>query len=255
MSYRVLILFLVTAVPVVGAAAPVRVAVFKDSGVGRSSDNLIAALKSAANGKFEVTRLTAEEIRSGKLVDVDVLVHPGGSGSKQGKALGEAGRQAVRKYVSEGGGLLGVCGGAYLATNDYSWSLNLIDAKVVDRKHWARGNGTVTLQLSPQGSEFFRHDDGEMTIHYAQGPLLARREWDDPEVPDYESLAIFSTEIAKNGAPVGVMAGTSAAIRCEYGKGRVFCFSPHPELTDGRHHLIPLVVNWLAARKQSVATP
>jgi len=254
-SFRVLILLLVSAVPAIGADAPVRVAVFKDSGVGRSSDNLIDTLKSAADGKFEVTRLAAEEIRGGKLVNVDVLVHPGGSGSKQGKALGEEGRQAVRKYVSEGGGLLGVCGGAYLATNDYSWSLNLIDAKVVDRRHWARGSGTVTLQLSPNGSEFFQHDGNEMAIHYAQGSLLARREWDDPEVPDYESLAIFATEIEKNGAPAGVMAGTSAAVRCEYGKGRVFCFSPHPELTDGRHQLIPLVVTWLAARKQSVETP
>jgi hypothetical protein len=133
--------------------------------------------------------------------------------------------------------------------------LNLIDAKVVDRKHWARGNGTVTLRLSPAGSEFFQHDGNEMSIHYAQGPLLARREWDDPEVPDYESLAIYETEIAKNGAPLGVMAGTSAAVRCEYGNGRVFCFSPHPELTDGLHHLIPLVVKWLAERKPPVETP
>lgn len=93
-----------------------------------------------------------------------------------------------------------------------------------------------------------------MSIHYAQGPLLARREWDDPEVPDYESLAIYGTEIAKKGAPQGVMVGTSAAVRCEYGNGRVFCFSPHPELTDGLHHLIPLAVKWLAARKTHVET-
>ena len=67
--------------------------------------------------------------------------------------------------------------------------------------------------------------------------------------PDYESLAIFETEIAKNGAPRGVMAGTSAAVRSHFGKGRVFCFSPHPELTDGLHHLIPLAVQWLAAQQ------
>jgi len=255
MSFRILVLLLITAASASGNDAPIRVAVFQGAGVGASSEDLIGALKQAADEKFEVVRLTAKEIRDGKLVNVDVLVHPGGSGSKQGKALGEEGRRVVRKYVSEGGGLLGVCGGAYLATNDYTWSLNLIDAKVLDRKHWARGNGTVTLKLSPKGSEFFRHDGDEMVIHYAQGPLLARREWDDPEVPDYESLAIFATEIAKNGAPAGVMAGTSAAVRCEYGNGRVFCFSPHPELTDGRHHLIPLVVTWLAARKQSVETP
>lgn len=248
-SIRILILLSVMAIPAFGADVPIRVAVFKDSGVGTSSENLIAALKSATDGKFEIIRISAEEIRQDKLRAVDVLVHPGGSGSKQGKALGETGRDAVREYVREGGGVLGVCGGAYLATNDYSWSLNLIDAKVLDRKHWARGTGTVTLQLSPKGAEFFQHDGDEMSIHYGQGPLLARREWDDPGVPDYESLAIYASEIAKNGAPNGVMTGTSAAVRCEFGNGRVFCFSPHPELTAGQHHLIPLAVNWLAARK------
>lgn len=254
MSFRVLILFLVSAVPALGADTPVRVAVFKGAGVGSSSENLIEALKSAAGGNFEVSRITGEEIRGGQLATVDVLVQPGGSGSRQGKSLGESGCAAVRKYVREGGGYLGVCGGAYLATNDYSWSLKLIDAKVLDRKHWARGTGTVTLQLSPQGSDFFEHNGREMAIYYGQGPLLARREWDDPEVPDYESLAIYATEIAKNGAPQGVMAGTSAAVRCEYGNGRVFCFSPHPELTQGLHHLIPLAVNWLAAWKPPVET-
>lgn len=120
MSIRILVLVLIAGLPAYGDDVPVRVAVFQGDGVGSSSENLITALKSAPAGKFEIVRLTAKEIRSGKLADVDVLVQPGGSGSKQGKALGEQGRQAIRKYVSEGGGLLGVCGGAYLATNDYS---------------------------------------------------------------------------------------------------------------------------------------
>jgi glutamine amidotransferase-like uncharacterized protein len=248
MNFRVLLLLLITATPIFGEDAPVRVAVFQGTGVGPSADKLIATLQAAATGPFEITRLTAEAIRSGKLADVDVLVHPGGSGSKQGNDLGKEGRLAVRQFVKEGGGYLGVCGGAYLATNDYPWSLNLIDAKVVDKSHWARGSGTVTLQLSPEGSKFLRHHKREMAIHYAQGPLLARREWGSRDVPDYESLAIYATEIAKNGAPRGIMARTSAVVRCEFGYGRVFCFSPHPELTDGLHHLIPLSVQWLARR-------
>jgi glutamine amidotransferase-like uncharacterized protein len=152
----------------------------------------------------------------------------------------------VRDFVREGGGFLGVCAGAYLATNDYAWSLNLIDAKVVDRRHWARGKGTVTLQLSPAASAFFSHEGDTMDIHYAQGPLLGRREWDDEHVPDYESLAIYATEIAENGAPRGIMPGTSAMVRARYGTGRVFCSSPHPELTEGLEYLIPLAVKWLA---------
>ena len=247
MIVRMLILGLVIASPALGDEARIRVAVFQGTGVGPSSEKLITALTSESDGKFEILRVTADEIRDGGLADVDVLVQPGGSGSKQGNTLGEAGRLAVRDYVRAGGGYLGVCGGAYLATNDYDWSLNLIDAKVVDRRHWARGNGTVTLRLSASGAKFFQCGEGEMAIHYAQGPLLARREWNDDDVPDYESLAIFETEIAKNG---GVMAGTSAAVRSHFGKGRVFCFSPHPELTDGLHHLIPLAVQWLAVQEQ-----
>lgn len=232
----------------------IRVAVFDGSGVGPSSKKLIAALKEGSSDRYEVGRVTVDEIAAGELAEFDVLVHPGGSGGKQGRALGEDGRSAVRNFVRDGGGFLGVCAGAYLATNDYSWSLGLIDAKVVDRKHWARGNGQVDLELSEQGVGFFGLDEPTAEIHYAQGPLLGRREWDDPEVPDYESLAIYSSEIAEKGAPAGVMKGTSAAVRCAFGDGRVFCFGPHPELTDGLEHWIPVVVEWLADERHATTT-
>lgn len=244
-----LLLLLLLPIGLLAQEKPVRVAIFDGDGVGPSALPLIAAIEKAKEHPFQITRITAAEIQSGKLAEVDVLVHPGGSGGGQGKALGEGGRKAVRDFVNQGGGYLGVCGGAYLATNDYEWSLNLIDAKVVDKKHWARGNGDVQVQLSKEATALFAHSEKEMTIHYAQGPLLARPEWDDPDVPNYESLAIFKTEIALKGAPQGVMVRTSAAVRAQYGKGRVFCFSPHPELTDGLHHLIPLTVRWAAGKE------
>ena len=230
-------------------ADPIKVAVFNGEGVGKSCTNLITALTKSGNTDFKLTRITTPEILDGRLSQVDVLIHSGGSGSKQGNDLGEEGRKIVRQYIDQGGGFLGVCAGAYLATNDYSWSLNLIDAKVLDRKHWARGMGTVQLELSPSGQKLFQTAESTLDIYYGQGPLLARREWDDPKTPDYESLAIYASEIAKNGAPSGIMKGTSAAVRCKYGKGKVFCFSAHPELTDGLQHLIPTVVNWLADDK------
>lgn len=226
---------------------PVRVAVFlAEKGVGPSANDLIDALKSSNDQNIEISRITSEEIRNGKLKSVNVLVHPGGSGGGQGRDLDTLGRKAVREFIRNGGGYLGVCAGAYLATNEYPWSLNLIDAKVVDRKHWARGKGMVVIEFSPEGADFFNYEFDEMMIYYGQGPLLARREWDDPEVPDYESLALYSTEIAEKEAPEGIMVGNSAIVRTEYGKGRVFCFSPHPEMTDGLAYMIPMAVKWLA---------
>jgi glutamine amidotransferase-like uncharacterized protein len=242
---RLLCTFVLLLITSVASTAPIKVAVFEGDGVGKSCTNLLTILDNSSKIQLEVSRVTTADIVAGKLDEFDVLIHPGGSGSKQGNDLGEDGRQQVRQFVSQGGGFLGVCAGAYLATNDYTWSLNLIDAKVVDRKHWARGTGTVQLELSPSGQDLFKAKSSELEIFYGQGPLLARREWDDPKIPDYESLAIYGSEIAKNGAPNGIMKGTSAAVRCDYGKGRVFCFSAHPELTEGLHYLIPTVVQWL----------
>lgn len=115
----------------------VRIAVFKGKGVGLSVKQVLQTLDHSENN-WTVSRITAEQIRSGELDAIDVLIHPGGSGRGQARALGEAGREKIRNYISDGGGYLGICAGSYLATNDYSWSLNLIDAKVVDRRHWNR---------------------------------------------------------------------------------------------------------------------
>ena len=50
------------------------------------------------------------------------------------------------------------------------------------------------------------------------------------------------------------MARTSAAVRAQYGKGRVFISSPHPENTPGLEHLIPRGILW-AAGKAGTPTP
>lgn len=143
----------------------IRIAVYSDVGVGRSVGNLLSVLERA--DRLHVEKVAAEEVRNGALDGFAVLIHPGGSGSKQGKQLGEEGREAVRSFVRRGGGFLGICAGAYLAS------------------------------------------------------------------ADYVLLGAYETEIAKNGAPSGVMIGTTAIAAGTFGRGKVVCFSPHPEKTDG----------------------
>ena len=207
----------------------VRVAVYTGGGTGKSKVNLLMALRSFPS--LQVTEVTAEQIQSGKLKQFDVVCHPGGSGSAQAKALGEEGKLAIRDFVGQGGGFVGFCAGAYLATNDYSWSLGILDAKVVDKKHWARGMGHVTLTMTPRGKALLEVTQPTLEIYYGQGPLLLPNE--DPDTPDYLPLATYKTEIARNGAPEGVMPGTTAIAIGTFGDGRVFCFSPHPEKTGG----------------------
>lgn len=218
----------------------IRVALYSDTGAGKSVDDAHDVLRSDL--RFRVTKLKAKDIQSGRLADFDILVMPGGSGSKQGKALGEEGRQQIRKFVSGGKLYVGVCAGAYLATCDYPWSLHILDAKVIDRKHWARGFGDVELSLTRTGREALGIDRDRCTIYYHQGPLLAPAQ--NADVDDYQPLATFAGEIAKNGAPEGVMKGTTAVAAGTFGKGRVLCFSPHPEKTKGLTRTLLRAIHW-----------
>ena len=234
---------------------PIRVAVYQGPGAGPSRTNLLEVL-SAAKGApgLQVAQLNPEAIRNGELKQFDVLIHPGGSGGSQGRALEAQGRKEIREFVRNGGGFIGICAGAYLATDDYEWSLGLIEARVVDKRHWARGIGTVEVELSPTGKDFFGMGAERFAIHYAQGPLLSRREWDNPLAPEYESLGIFRTGMAEKGAPEGIMPGTSAIVRATFEKGRVFVFSPHPEMTEGLGHMVERAVLWAARRDATSET-
>jgi hypothetical protein len=44
------------------------------------------------------------------------------------------------------------------------------------------------------------------------------------------------------------MKGTTAIARGKFGKGRVVCFSPHPEKTPGREAFLRSAVRWAAPR-------
>jgi glutamine amidotransferase-like uncharacterized protein len=221
----------------------IRVAIYDDAG-GNEAGPKNVELSLADSSMFVTQRVDAEKIRKGVLLEFDVVVQPGGSGSKQAKSLGDSGKQQIRDFVARGGGYIGICAGAYLATTEYEWSLHMLNAKVIDRAHWNRGMGDVVIKMTGEGRKFFGLEDDTVTIAYRQGPLL---------MPDtasgldpYSTLAAFETEIAKNGAPTGVMVGTTAIATGRYQKGRVLCFSPHPERSERLRSWVVLAVRWAA---------
>lgn len=224
----------------------IQVAVFVDEGVS-STVKLFDAL--ATDPSLSAVKVSAEDVRAGKLEQYSVLIHPGGSGSKQGKALGEQGRAKVREFIKAGGGFVGICAGAYLAAGERDWSLGVLDAKVVDREHWNRGFGNVTIAMSTTGMETLSVAIAKPEIYYHQGPLLAPG--NDPNISDYLSLATFESEIAKNGAPTGIMQGTTAIATGDYGQGHVICFSPHPEKTKGLESMVLKGIHHVAPAKSA----
>jgi putative intracellular protease/amidase len=223
-----------------------RVALYKGPGTsGAGPSNLLAKLQHPP--ETTITSVTPAELASGILTNYDVVIFAGGSGSKQAGALGAPGRSAVRQFVASGGGYIGICAGAYLATSGYSWGLNLINARTISSK-WQRGRGDVKMELTKSGRKILGEREGVFDVLYANGPIVTPSAMDD--LPAMEVLAWFRSELAENGTPAGIMVDSPAIFSASYKLGRVVCISPHPEQTKGLEEFIPRVVTWVSPQQQ-----
>ena len=233
---------------------PLRVGVFLGNGAsGTSGENAMEALK--IDPDISPRRITANEIASGGLDDLDVLVFPGGSGSRQVNDLGAMGAARVRDFIRTAGkGAVGLCAGAYLLTDtpDYA-CLHLCPLSAVDREHDERGHGIVALALNGAGLEVFPELKGmeKSFLYYYEGPLMVPSAAGAP----CEILGTFTSDVhLENGAPAGLMPGKPVLARAEAGKGRVFLCACHPEATPGMRWMVPRMARW-AARRESIPYP
>jgi predicted deacylase/glutamine amidotransferase-like uncharacterized protein len=226
----------------------VRIAVYDAGGTGRSSARKVELVLERIEDCM-IRRIGPPDIRSGALSQFDLVVFPGGSGSKQAAALEQAGRAKVRRFIERGGGYLGVCAGSYLAARNYDWSLKIVDARTVDTQkgHWRRGQGMVKMELTPKGRLILGDYPKVVEVRYANGPIFAPA--GDDALVDFEPLAYFRTELARNGARVGAMVDTPAILSGQLGKGRVLCISPHPESSESLHGIVRRAALWLSAHR------
>ncbi len=229
--------------------SPVRVAIFEGTGAPESGIANVCARVEGLTGAT-LDRLKPEQIAAGALQGYDVVIFSGGSGSAQAKSLGDQGRERVREFVRNGGGYVGICAGAYLACSNFSWGLGILNASTVSSK-WMRGSGFVEMEVTVDGKPILGPVDGVFLVRYNNGPIL--KPGDRADLPAYKPLALFRTEVAKNGTPVGVMVDSPAQAAASFGRGRVFVSSPHPENTPGLEHLIPRGILWAAGKLPEAA--
>jgi glutamine amidotransferase-like uncharacterized protein len=219
---------------------PLKVAVYFGAGAGAGNSRLLVTASKRIEGTT-VDNLSPEDFATKDLSSYDVVVFAGGSGSGQAKALGEAGRENVKKFVKNGGGYLGICAGAYLATSGYPWSLGLFNAKTI--QPWARGGGAVALQMTDEGKSLFGKVDAPFPVRYNNGPVIEPD--DKKDVPPYKVIAYFRDELPKANIPPGQMPNTPAIVTSEFGKGKVLTISPHFEGTKNMENFLPSVIAWL----------
>lgn len=216
------------------------VAIYDGAGAGGDSQGRLFEQQLAG---CRVERLGPEDMRAGCLEAFDAVVFPGGSGSGQAKAIGPKGRENVRSFIGGGGGYIGVCAGAYLALDNYDWSLRLLPLDSFDRSHWRRGNATLAIELEHAGVSLFPEAQEHMDIEFRQGPLMRPSEEMGGREPA-EVLAWFKSGVGRNGANPNTMIDTPAIVRGRFGQGRVLLFSPHPEKTEGLEEWLRTAIDW-----------
>jgi glutamine amidotransferase-like uncharacterized protein len=188
--------------------------------------------------------VSAYEIQNGILDNYDVLIFPGGSGSKEYNNLGQLAIEKVQKFATDGKGIVGICAGGYLfATTDGYPSLKIIKAHTY-RFHYNRGRGLIGFELTEKGVEIFPELKGQdkFFVQYYDGPI-----YDVFEPESMNILGKITTDIATHkGDPKGLTPGKPAFLTSTYGKGKVFVSVGHPEATAGMRWIVPRMARYVA---------
>ncbi len=204
------------------AGAKLRVGLYQASGVHPVAFAAEKALLERSDG-FVCNILKPADIQGGALAGQDVVVFMGGSGTAQGRALGDVGKAAVKEFVQRGGGYIGVCAGAYLALQgeDEFHKLRLVAGRNLTGDFWQRG--IAGLEVRADGRPPFK-------MFYANGPIFTPVPTEG--LAPYRGLATYVGEIfnKSKGTGPGEMPGTPAVVASAYGAGRVLLFSPNPVL-------------------------
>jgi putative intracellular protease/amidase len=218
-----------------------RLAVYAGPGTRNGMHHLLQELTPLPDAS--VIPLGVPEIAAGALSQFDAVLFPGGSSTRQGESLGAANRQRVQEFVERGGGYVGICAGAYLATTEFPWALQLLDARThASAKHHGRGN--VEIELTREGGRVLGNARVCCDVRYHNGPILVPAHRAD--LPDFRPWAFYRTGVAAEAESPEVMVDTPAIVAARYGKGRVACFSPHLDQTRGLEGLVRRAVLWSA---------
>lgn len=218
-----------------------KVAVYSGPGVDYKAT--VKRLWLSMSNDLDIKALKYDKFTKENLDKFDIVILPGGSGS--GISFGLHVKECTQNlidWVSEGGTIIGVCAGMYSMTKGYELSLGLINWQVADKPHWKRGIQKVDLKLTEKGKEFFNlRRDVLKDVHYHNGPIVERIDYNDFNVSNEGVLAYFDTEIIAEGSSKEIMKGSPAIIKCNYRNGLVIALSPHLEATKLKKIIIKLI--------------
>ncbi len=173
-----------------------------------------SAAKMAEQAGFKVRFINANTWSEDKFYDVALWIHPGGQSATAATTMTHEQKSRLRKFVADGGGYVGFCAGAFIA------SAGIRKAKGDVLKP------VETFQLIPLLTTLYPEKRAEAVIYpidwlgterylyWEGGPYF--------EIEKQETVEVIARY--SSGEPV--------TVRNTYGKGRVFVTGLHPEAPE-----------------------
>jgi glutamine amidotransferase-like uncharacterized protein len=205
----------------------IKIAIYNGPGVMEGAETILTRFSEWSG--FEYVVIDGYDVRNDALLDVDVVIMPGGDGIPYEQGLGSRGRAKIVDFVENGGGYIGICQGAYIACEYNVWmdvvgspenNLGVFPAaawgpilEIAERPE--PGWGMATIDILNTSHPIVESAPETMTMYYQGGCYL--------EPTDNSSIAVLALYNAN---------GKIAIATCEYGQGRVFISGPHPELEE-----------------------
>ncbi|MBX3727668.1 MAG: hypothetical protein KF858_00655 [Candidatus Sumerlaeia bacterium] len=231
-------------------------ALYDCEGVGGAGPRQLERIVNEVPFGMTVTPVSPEDIREGVLPLFRGVLFPGGGGRSIALALGPEGQEEVRRFVDAGGGYVGICAGAYLATCRIDEYLKMVGA--FHGQPWRKGGGMVQVELTPEGRAIFGEEFAAFETRYNNGPVLVHEEGLAPEgdFPAINVLAHFRSATSRpDGTESVEMIDQAAVVASEYGEGRVLLISPHPETHERLFPMVARGIQWSVGDESRAVPP
>lgn len=167
-------------------------------------------------------RIFSDDINNYNIADIDIFYFPGGSTAPYMDSITENGKDYIRFMIKRGCAYIGTCAGAIFACEVQDWGCVSSSTKQL---------GIFPGIASGPNTEIFAYPEiGMCKINFSE-PHQITQNLEDSIWIMYYNGPFFTINDGADAICIGNFDITNgpAIVACEYGEGRVFLTSPHPE--------------------------
>lgn len=199
------------------------IALYSDKGAWDNS--VTAATKMFEWMGKSVVLVDADYINNNSLDDFSIICFPGGDMYQYSRDISASGKEKVREFVRSGGGYIGICGGAYFASETVIWQGNQLPMTPLGLfKGSAEGTIDAIVPYPQRGMcQVNIVDTVHVITHSISTPQWILYSWGPVLKPKTSEITVLGKYDAVD---------QPAILAFNYGKGRVFLTGTHPEIEE-----------------------